>query len=149
MSRESLLQSATQLNQPAPDHVQEYSTNKDHLVAELNRRLASRQDLPLLIGPNNQELMEDNHRNHALFMESLFRCYNPIIFVDTVIWVYSTYRARGFRLPYWPIQLDTWLVLLQESLSPPAFEAIAPFYRWLIHNQPEFVLLSEKNIQNL
>ncbi len=148
MTREELIQSAMKLKQPLKEIAEEYASKRDALAAEINRRMTAREDLVMLLGEGNQTMMEDNHRNHARFMESVFLGYNPVILVDTVLWVFRAYRSHGFRLAYWPAQLDTWVEILKQELSPTAFEQIYPFYNWMIINQPAFVSLTDDEIQN-
>jgi hypothetical protein len=85
----------------------------------------------------------DNNTNFARFMESMFFDYNHEVFVDTVLWVFRAYRSHGFKTTYWPANLNTWVELLRAELSPKTFEAIYPFYNWLIVNIPIFVKLTE------
>ncbi len=142
MNREQLLRSAAQLQPPDEEVQKEYSDHREQLAATLNSLMRARPDIEALVGKNNLLMMEDNHRNHGRFMASLFRAYNPETLVDTVIWVYQAYRAHGFQLTYWPAQLDMWVELLKEALSPEACRQIAPFYEWMIVHQPDFAALS-------
>jgi hypothetical protein len=142
MTHDDLLKTASALHAPPPKAIAEYANLRDKLAGELNRRLGARSDLDALIGPGNRAMMEDNHRNHARFMESLFRLYSPQVLVETVLWVFRAYRAHGFRLTYWPAQLDTWVEVLRENLSTESFRAIEPFYHWMIVNQPAFAALT-------
>jgi hypothetical protein len=144
MSKETLLQSAVTLNQPSAHSAAEYADKCELLASELNRLMAERKDLVKLIGEGNISMMEDNHRNHARFMSSVFQMYEPVVLVETVLWVYRAYRAHGFHLTYWPAQLDQWAELLKTHLSPAAFQEIYPFYHWMIINQPFFVIESDK-----
>jgi hypothetical protein len=142
MTKKELQVKAQRLVQPPPEVVKEYSEKRELLAAEMNRIMLGRSDLDTLIGENNREMMEQNHRNHALFMESLFMSYQPVVLVETVLWVFRAYRSHGFNLTYWPAQLDTWLSILKKELSSASFGAIQPFYHWMIINQPVFAELS-------
>jgi hypothetical protein len=108
--------------------------------------MSKRTDLEKLIGKGNQCMAEDNNRNFARFMESLFYNYRPDVFVETVLWVFRAYRSHGFQTTYWPANLNTWIENLKKTLSPEAFNAIYPFYNWLIVNIPIFVKLSDEQI---
>ena len=147
MKRDDLVASASLLAQPSAAAAAEYAAQRDALAAELNRRMIERSDLVRLIGEGNGPMMEDNHRNHARFMAAVFAHYSPEVLVDTVLWVFRAYRSHGFRLAYWPAQLDSWVELLREKLSPGAFSEIYPFYDWLIVNQPAFALLTDPAAQ--
>lgn len=142
MTREALLASATKLLQPSKSAADEYAQKSERLAAEMNRSMGARSDVDYMIA-GNLAMMEDNHRNHARFIESLFYAYDPAVLVDTVLWVFRAYRSHGFQLTYWPAQLDTWVEVLRRELSPQSMEEVYPFYRWMIINQPAFVLLSD------
>lgn len=101
-----------------------------------------------LIGIGNHLMMEDNHRNHARFLTSVFKNYNPQVLVETVLWVFRAYRSHGFHLTYWPAQLNLWVKLFKTNLSEDTYNEIYPFYYWMIINQPTFVIESEKLIDN-
>lgn len=105
--------------------------------------MLSRHDLSAMIGEGNEAMMKDNHNNHALFMESIFTNYNPEVLVETVLWVFKSYRAHGFQVTYWPAQLNAWIKIIEKELSPASCKTILPFYQWLIVNIPAFTELSE------
>jgi hypothetical protein len=142
MTREALLASATKLLQPSKSAAAEYAQKSERLAAEMNRSMGARPDVDYMVA-GNLAMMEDNHRNHARFIESLFYAYDPAVLVDTVLWVFRAYRSHGFQLTYWPAQLDTWVEVLRRELSPQSMEEVYPFYRWMIINQPAFVMLSD------
>lgn len=106
--------------------------------------MAQRSDLEKLVGPDGRSMSEDNNRNFPLFMESLFQAFEPEVLVDTVLWVFRTYRAHGFRPIYWPANLDTWVETLRQELPADAFAALFPFYRWLITHIPAFTALTDE-----
>ena len=135
------------MHQPPLEAVDEYAAKKEALAAGVNRIMIARPDLAALIGPNNREMMEQNHRNHVLFMESLFRDFHPRTLVETVLWVFRAYRSHGFQLAYWPALLDNFLFLLRRELSDSAYQAIRPFYDWLLINQPHFAAISDAMIE--
>ena len=143
MQKDELIQTARSLAQPSSSAALEYSRKREALAAEINGVMSKRQDLDALIGSGNLAMMEDNHRNHARFMESMFTAYDPAVLVSTVLWVFRAYRAHGFRLAYWPAQLDTWIEILRADLSEEAFKEIYPFYNWMLINQEAFTELSE------
>lgn len=142
MTKDELLATAALLPQPSKSAAEEYAAKGERLAAEMNRIMGARPDAAYMVG-GNLAMMEDNHRNHARFIESLFLAYNPAVLVDTVLWVFRAYRSHGFQLTYWPAQLDTWVEILRRELSEESMQEIYPFYHWMIINQPSFVMLSE------
>lgn len=144
MTKEQLIESAAKLIGPDQEAAEEYDLKRETMAAELNSILGKRADLEALIGPANQEMMEQNHRNHALFMASLFKSFKPEVLVETIIWVFSAYRSHGFGQTYWPAQLDTWLTILEDQLTPPSFVKIKPIYEWMLTNIPAFNQLCQE-----
>jgi hypothetical protein len=143
MKREDLIESARTLPVPSPEAAREYGARRERLAEAINRAMGARRDLDRLVG-GHTAMMEDNHRNHARFMESLFLAWDPEVLVDTVIWVFRAYRSHGFALTYWPAQLDTWVSVLRENLSASTFASIYPVYHWMITQQPFFAALSDE-----
>lgn len=146
MKKEDLLHSASLLHQPSAKALDEFSSKAETMARTINEHFAQRHDLESLIGKGNLDMMHDNHRNHLRFMMSLFSHYEPQVLVETVLWVFRAYRSHGFRLTYWPAQLDNWAVIFRKQLSPDVFDEIYPFYHWMIVNNPAFALLSDQSI---
>ena len=146
MNRDDLIRSARELVQPQADAAEEFQQKMDALAAELNRQMLQRPDLERLIGPNNQEMMQDNSRNFCRFMSSQFHAYEPVALVETALWVFRAYRAHGFQVTYWPAYIDTFTEIAQARLSGEAFGQIFPFLEWLILQIPALVAISDQEL---
>jgi hypothetical protein len=146
MTKQELIVSATRLPAPSAEAVTEYAVRAELLAADVSRILRERPDLEALIGPGNCAMMEQNHRNHARFMGGFLANYQPEVLVETVLWVFRAYRSHGFRLTYWPAQLDTWLTVLADRLPAHACRAIRRIYDWLLVHQPAFAALSDSAV---
>jgi hypothetical protein len=146
MKKEDLLKTASQLRQPSAEATAEFSKKADAMIQALNAGFAKRSDLVQLIGEGNTDMMHDNHRNHMRFMISLFTNYESLVLVETVLWVFRAYRSHGFKLTYWPAQLDGWVEIFKKELSESCFEQVYPFYNWMIVNNACFVALSDELI---
>jgi hypothetical protein len=146
MKREALLATARELKQPPPEVAQEFTQKREQLASMGNQLMSERPDLERLVGQGNQLMAENNNRNFARFMESLFHHYQPEVLVETVLWVFRTYRAHGFTLAYWPANLDSWVTILGKEFSAQSFNTIYPFYNWLITNIPVFARLTDDQI---
>jgi hypothetical protein len=109
MEKENLIKSASLLKQPGAEAYREISKKREMLAGEINEQFKQRTDLLQMIGEGNIDMMMDNHRNHIRFMVSLFGDYHPEVLVETVLWVFRAYRSHGFKLTYWPAQLDMWV----------------------------------------
>ncbi|MBR9973973.1 MAG: hypothetical protein KFF77_00185 [Bacteroidetes bacterium] len=147
MNRETLIEEAGQLAPVSPQILEEFTGRRELLAASFNQRFSTRPDLEQLVGAGNMLMMENNHRNHLRFMESMFTRWNPEVYVDTILWVYRAYRAHGFRLAYWPAQLDAWIELFRKELSPEAFAEIEPYYRWILVRQAAFAAISDEALR--
>jgi len=141
--KEQLLKSAAALNQPPESVAQEFSQKRDALAVRGNQVIAGRPDLEKLVGDGNGPMAEDNNRNFARFMETMFFEYNSVVLVDTVLWVFRAYRSHGFQTTYWAANLNVWVDMLRKELSKDAFDALYPYYNWLIVNIPIFVKMTD------
>lgn len=144
MDRDDLNKTAEKLQQVSEKSVREFSSKRDALVVLMNRKMESRPDLPDLIGTGNVDMMKDNHANHARFLESIFNRHSPEMLVDTVLWVFRAYRSRNFRATYWTAQLDTWIDICKNELTPECFQEIYPYYNWMQIHIPTFNRLAEE-----
>lgn len=147
MNKEYLLNSATKLKKPSEEAIAEFASKSAVITTMINDRLSKRADIVQLIGEGNLDMMYDNHRNHIRFMISLFSDYSPVVFIETVLWVFRAYRSHGFKLTYWPAQLDSWVDIFKNKLSQECFDQIYPFYDWMIVNNPLFAMLSDQAIR--
>ena len=143
MDKEFFIQTAKELNEVSYDAFLEYQENAHKFPGALNARMQKRDDLEQLIGPDNVEMMKDNHSNHVQFMISIFMNKNSGVLVETVLWVFKTYRSHGFSPNYWEMQLNYWIEVLRESLSASTLREILPYYEWMQANTPLFVKLSD------
>ena len=146
MNQEELLKKLNHLKQPPVEVADEYLKKMDRMVAYLNEGISSRDDaVQLLGGEQNLDMMQDNHMNHARFIESILRNFNAEVLLDTVLWVFVAYRSRGFHDTYWAAQLNLWMKTIKEELSPASYEAVLPIYEWMQLNIPHFVALADKS----
>lgn len=120
----------------------EYAAKREALVAFVNQRMSLNPDIDRLIGPDNRSIMIENHWNHAKFMLALLHDYRPALLVNTVVWVFKAYRARGFTTAYWDTQLDCWLEVMDRELSADALGVLRPVYRFLQEHTGDFAALA-------
>ena len=142
--KEKLIETARKLKQPPGEAAREFSEKFNKLAETGNLLMAGRPDLEKLVGKDSRSMAEDNNRNFARFMESMFLDYNPEVFTETVLWVFRAYRAHGFQTTYWAANLNIWVEMLKKELAPDTFSALYPFYNWLIINIPVFTKLSDE-----
>lgn len=146
MERVDLIATAQKLPQVSEKLALEFTSKRESLVEDINKRMEDRADLAELIGPNNLELMKDNHANHARFLESIFYQNSPETLVDTVLWVFRAYRARNFRSTYWSAQLNGWIEIYKAELSNECFSAVYPYYNWMLIHIPDFTRLADEKL---
>ncbi len=146
MDRTDLIKTAEKLEQVSEKSAAEFGSKKDNLVALMNKKMESRPDLVEMVGDGNVEMMKDNHANHARFLESVFVQHSPEILVDTVLWVFRAYRSRNFSSTYWAAQLNGWIEIYKNELSPECFQEVYPYYNWMQINIPTFNKLAEDEL---
>jgi len=148
MDKKNLITSSEQLKQVSRLSASDYADKSELLVSKMNSAMTERKDIVELIGANNMEMMRDNHANHARFMVSIFDHYTPEVFVETILWVFRAYRSHGFTTNYWAAQLNLWMQIVKQTLSPDTAEEIIPYYKWMQVNIPAFVILSDEKLES-
>lgn len=143
MDREQLVLALKDIRIPR-EAAEEYGQKAAKMAGAVTERLLARPDLAALIGPNNAEMMKDNHANHARFIESVLRNFDAGTLTDTVLWVFRAYRSHGFHDSYWAAQLNLWHDVLKENLSESALRAVLPVYTWMQVNIPSFAALADE-----
>lgn len=136
MEKHSLIKGAEQLKALSEKAAIEFEQQSGTMISELNKIMHKRPDLVKLIGKDNLDMMQDNHQNQFRFMLSIMQLYKADIFVDTLIWVFHTYRSHGFSEAYWPAMLNALISIMKEKLSKETFDETYPFYRYILINQP-------------
>ncbi|MFW6257622.1 MAG: hypothetical protein ACOC11_02445 [Prolixibacteraceae bacterium] len=144
MAYTDLITSAEKIPAVQQSSFLEYQNRKESLVAAINIYMTSRNDLPELVGQNNVQMMKNNHLNHVLFINSILQVPNSEVLVDTVLWVFKTYRSHGFSVKYWNVQINAWLHILKNQLSHEAYQEICPLYKWMQEHIPVFDKLSSE-----
>ncbi len=146
MNKKELINSASHLNKFSSQVVKEYSEKRQTLVSSINEAMSNRSDITELVGEKNIQMMKDNHSNHALFVESFMINPDSGTLVDTVLWVFRSYRSRGFHQNYWAAQLNCWVEILKQQLSKDSFNDVYPLYQWFTVNIPAFTDISDEQL---
>ncbi|WP_421918104.1 hypothetical protein [Marinifilum sp.] len=147
MNKQQLLSSANELHQVKQNTANEYLEKSETLISKINTKMLNREDIKKLIGENNIGMMKDNHANHVRFIHSILNHYNAEVLVDTILWVFRSYRSHGFSANYWAAQLNAWIEILQEELNEDSRNEIHPYYNWILINIPSFVALSNEKLE--
>jgi len=144
MNKKELIAAAETLSQPNAAAAGEFENLRGSLTGRVMERMRQRTDLEKLIGDGNEAMLADNAANMARFMASMFQQYDPVIFVETIHWVFRTYRAHGFNLAFWPAFLNTWMEEITALLAPDTVEQLNPFYRWIQIKIPIFTMITDQ-----
>lgn len=140
---EEIKQEIDQLPRIEKETGEKYYANKDKLIKTVNDILADRDNIENLIGYNPLELMKENHENHARFMGNVFILNEYRMLIDTVPWVYNTYRQKGFSYKYFHQELKAWKQAIKTILGSKKTASILKIYDWLIENHDKFITISQ------
>lgn len=143
MNKEQLIESASKLVQPTFEAANEFIDKAGLLAEKLNEKMAAREDVDRLVGSGNLDMMKDNSRNLTRFMGSMFTHFDPNVFVETIIWVFRSYRSHGFTISYWPANLNQLMKVISNEISKDAANELVPLFDWIIVNIPAFTKLSD------
>lgn len=144
MDKQALFSSAARLGPFSPSAAESYAAASQRMVSRVNDQMLSRPDLQKMVGEDGQAMMQDNHANHARFIASILTNYNPEVLTETLLWVFRSYRSRGFASTYWAAQLNAWIEVLREELPADAYQEVLPLYEWMQVNIPLFERLSQE-----
>ena len=111
------------------------------LLQQVNKKIANRDDLSVLIGRAPISMLYDNHKNHAMFMASVFRFNAFKMLAHVVPWVYRAYRNHGFSYDYFPVELKLWKEAIEQYLEGE-YPALTDVYQWMLENHQSFITLA-------
>ncbi len=146
MNKTQLVESAKALKVRDASGFLALEDRSDIWAAELSAAMNRRHDLESLVGQGNVSVMESNHANHFRYMRSAIALFDPKSFVETVLWVFRTYRARGFSVRYWEVMLPEAMGILHRNLGEDYLSGVEPYYEWLLASIPAFASLSETEL---
>ena len=143
MNKEVLISKATQITPPSPLTSNKLKESAETMAQELTLVMAEKKNLESLIGEGNYLMMVNNHKNHFDYICSLTSLYDPLSFVETVLWVFRTYIGRGFSPAYWQEMLQEAKIILRSHLPDEQYKEAIAIYNLLHDNLTEFIILSE------
>jgi hypothetical protein len=147
MDKKHVLKGALSIAQVSDSTYKEFQKKSEELIQKMNTYMLQRPDLDKLVGEKNVIMMKDNHANHVRFIASMLKNHNADVLLETVLWVFRAYRSHGFATNYWAAQLNGWMAILNENLSPDSYYEVLPYYEWMQINIPMFVLLSDEKLE--
>jgi hypothetical protein len=146
LSIDMLIQSASALGPFDPAATDEYDQKQDIMIAKINTIMLQRPDIGEIVGVNNTDMMKDNHANHARFIVSIMRNFDPTVLTETILWVFRAYRSHGFSSLYWAAQLNAWMGILNDNMPKDSLPKIRELYSWMQVNIPVFEALSHEQM---
>ncbi|MEW6709734.1 MAG: cobalamin-dependent protein [Candidatus Riflebacteria bacterium] len=142
---EKLLKSAEELSTISPEAAHAYDARKGLLTERVNVELSDRKDLSDLIGGRASiELMEDNHRNHSMFLTTVLHLNAFHLLASVVPWVYRAYSQHGFSFSYFPVALQAWKAAIRKELPAVFCDEILPVYDWMLNHHIQVVKIVER-----
>ncbi len=136
MDNQNLIEQAEQIQAISSETAEKFYNSSPKMIVDLNIKMLVRPDLERLIGKDNKDMMVQNHQNQFRFMQSVMTMYKANVFVETLTWVFHTYRSHGFTEAYWPAMLNTLFGVMEAHLDEAAYKEVYPFYHFILINQP-------------
>jgi hypothetical protein len=146
MEYKELVDSAANIPKVSSKTAEEYENKIAVMVGNINETMLQRADIMEMVGQNNIEMMKDNHNNHAYFIASILKNFNPEVLCETILWVFRAYRSRKFHSSYWAAQLNAWREIINKNLTNESANEIKPLYNWMQLNIPTFTSLSDEKL---
>ena len=115
----------------------------DEMKSIVDKLLLDHEQIQNLIGRNPIAMMKQNHHYHAALMSTIFRYGCHAVMSDIVLWVYRTYRNKGFDYEYFPVEIEAWRKAITQCLPEPEAKEADRIYMWLQQNHKQFMELSE------
>ncbi len=92
-----------------------YEVHRFSLLEEVNKEMHKLDNIHALIGNNPLSMMENNHKNHIEFMNSIIKYKQKELFIHTLPWVYKAYGSNGFDYDYFKFELREWIEANQNT----------------------------------
>jgi len=141
--KEKLLKEIEKLPDISEEAAGAFKSEMGPMVEKVNRIMAQRPDIRILTGDAPVSAMFENHKNHALFMSNVFSLNMPALLADTIPWVYHAYHNHGFSYSYFPAHIQSWRIVIPESLCADNAAAILRVYEWIESRHETFIELSK------
>jgi len=138
----SLMDSSHTLPHVPLDSAEAYQESIPELVKHTNARILSIADSIEITGENPWSVVEDNHRNHAMFMSNVFFIGEYKLLARTLPWVYKVYTARGFSRNYFPEVVRSFIEGVSLVIPPDKSGEILAIYNWMLMNHDKVLNLS-------
>ena len=116
-----------------------YHEHRELLAAAVDQAIIHHPQLGQLIGPNPFDLIQQNHANHAKFMDNVFFLGNTQLLVKTLPWVYRVYGARGVSMDYVPVELRAWRRAITEQIPDSAAAPLLAVYDWMLDHHNDII----------
>ncbi len=123
---------------------EKYIDCKNRINEYVDEKMAAREDIDELIGYNPPEVMFDNHEKHVLFMGETFKFNEMRLLADTLPWVYSVYREKGFSYRYFQVSISCWIDAVKKFIPEEYNQSIIEVYEWIEKHHEDIIALAEE-----
>lgn len=130
--------------QPIPPEASKaYLAALPRLVRRVNEQIAAHPRYPDWLAGKPEQLLADNHRHHALFMDEVFRSGYFDLLAATLPWVYHAYHSQGVSYDYFEVELSFWQASVSAMLEADLAAPINAVYDWMRAQHETVITLAE------
>ncbi len=141
-SSEHLLEGALGLPHVPLASAEAYTAAMPLLRKHTNTVIGNRDDFPSLTGGNPPGMVEDNHRNHTMFMSTVFTIGEYELLAATLPWVYRAYMAHGFSPGYFPEVVKAYMEGVSIHVPRELSGEILEIYSWILDSHRRLLELA-------
>lgn len=123
-----------------------YKAKANDIKAYLDQAMQAEVERDNLIGDNSLDIMYDNHAHHTNFMSNVFQLGLYEVLIKVVVWVYSSYHARGFSYDYFERALAYWIEAINKFIAPEYATELSQIYQWLIDHHQEMIKVASDKV---
>lgn len=138
-----LVSRGAQLQPIPPEASAAYAAALPRLVVMVNALVAAHPRYPDWLAGKPAQLLADNHRHHALFMDEVFTTGAFDLLAATLPWVYHAYHAHGVPYDYFEAELSYWKQAVSALLETDQAAPINAVYDWMLSQHATVIPLAE------
>lgn len=138
-----LLSLSAQLKPVLSEASKAYAAMLPRLVLTVNERIAAHPRYPDWLAGKPPQLLADNHRHHAQFMDEVFTTGSFDLLAASLPWVYHAYHAHGVAYDYFEAELSHWKQAVSSLLDADHAAPINAVYDWMLSQHETVIALAE------
>lgn len=110
----------------------ELGRHRVELVAAIDRKIFTRQDLAGLRVHTRRDLLENKHRNHVELVHNVAALNAFELLARTLPWSYATYESHGLTSAYFLAVVEAGREAMRDALSPATFAQLQPLHAFIV-----------------